>query len=183
MQVPADEKGSARPSMRAELTLKGRNLGSQAGVFGLRVAPALGEVERHSCQTCNECGDEHRLLWRDVGRWWRTRGLRSGGYEAHAASWRRWQRSGLLSRERSQAGRRARDRGGILIVDGAEIRMPGDLVVRFRSPAILITDVAFTDIARHYDDFLRRMEGCGFAPGHEPKLQQWRPGRLAFVTA
>jgi hypothetical protein len=168
MQVPADEKGSARPSMRAELTLKGRNLGSQAGVFGLRVGPPLGQVERHSCQTRNECGDEHRLLWRAVGRWWCARRLRSGGYEAYAASWRRWQRPGLLSRERSEAGRRARYRGRILIIDGPKIRMPADLVVRFRPPPILMTDVAFANIARHYDDFLRRMEGCGFAPGHDP---------------
>jgi hypothetical protein len=43
--------------------------------------------------------------------------------------------------------------------------------MRERPAPIFVTDVAFADIARHDDDFHRRVERASLAPAHECNYQ------------
>src|SRR3984957_18298658 len=63
-----------------------------------------------------------------------------------------------LGGECAQALGRAHIGGRVLVRQRAGVGQAGDLVVRARPPFVLVTDVAFADIAGHDQDLLRRME-------------------------
>jgi hypothetical protein len=67
-------------------------------------------------------------------------------------------RAGCLGRERSQTFAGADSHSGLLIVDLAGVWMPAYAKVLARPAAVLISNVAFADIARRDEDFLGRME-------------------------
>ena len=96
----------------------------------------------------------------------RLSGLASRLARPSRAIWGNAVRAGRLRRECLQAFARTDDHGGLLIVNGARVRMPGHAEVLVRSAPVLVTDVALADIAGHDEDFFGWPKKTCPAPRH-----------------
>ncbi len=120
----------------SELPLERSHLIAQSRIGRVRIAETLGEIQRNADEACDQRDDHGLLPWGAA----RCSGILP-------------KRAGEILCVSAQAFTRTQDGLGLLIIERSGVWMPCHAQVRPGTTLIVVSDVAFADIAGQHENF------------------------------